>query len=202
MRHFRREGQVQNRNNCDESVIGFSSTVKRQCQLKTGPTVRSGRDGDPAVVENDDLLHEREAEAGAIPLGREERLEHALAKSRRNTRAVVRDADSRHVSRRNRAPTGSTIPGRPGIDAGLERVAQKIAEGLTQQHLVALDDAEFAGDFDIAAERSGVGKNFGCGTLADGAELDVGERQLRRAREVEEVGHDAATATRSRRECL
>src|SRR5687767_10942589 len=45
----------------------------------------------PAVVRDDDLLDEGQAETGAARFGREERAEHALGDSGRNARTVVGD---------------------------------------------------------------------------------------------------------------
>ena len=51
----------------------------RQRDPQAGAAERRRTGDNAAVVEHDDLLHQREAEAGAAALGREERLEHALA---------------------------------------------------------------------------------------------------------------------------
>ena len=46
---------------------------QRQRDLEAGAALRRRADGDAAVVKDDDLLHERETEAGAVALRREER---------------------------------------------------------------------------------------------------------------------------------
>ena len=51
--------------------------------------------------------------------------------------------------------------------AGLDRVAQQVAERLPQQHLVAFDGAELAAHLDVAAERARVGPDLLGRALAD-----------------------------------
>ena len=82
--------------------------------------------------------------------------------------------------------------GAGAADARLERVPQEIAERLAQQHLVAFDDAELAAHLDVAAERARVGPDFFRRPLADAAQIHVGQRQLRRPRELQEIGHHLA----------
>src|SRR4051812_8493475 len=48
---------------------------------------------DPAVVRVDDLPHDRQAEARALRLGREERVENSIAQILRHARPVVCDVD-------------------------------------------------------------------------------------------------------------
>ena len=52
--------------------------------------------------------------------------------------------------------------------------------------------AELAAHGDVAAERSRLGAQLLGGALADGAEVDGRQRELRRPREVQEVGDDLA----------
>ena len=98
----------------------------RQRDLKAGAAERRGADRDPAVVKDDDLLHERQAEAGAVALGGEERPEDPLARFRRDAGAVVFDddlslaavTDRARIERRRPAPAIRRRTPRPHSAAG------------------------------------------------------------------------------------
>ena len=80
--------------------------------------------------------------------------------------------------------------------AGFDGVPEQVAERLPQQHLVALEGAELAAHRDLAAQRPRLGAQFVRGPFADRLQIDRSERELRRAREVQEVGHDLAERLR------
>src|SRR6185369_14329544 len=105
-----------------------------------------------------------------VPLGREERLEHALPEISGNARTVVRDADPGHSGREVEFRLDRD-PRRLGVDTGVDRVPQQIADRLTEQHLVALHDAEFTADLDVATKSPHIRTNLGGGPLADRAEV-------------------------------
>jgi DNA-binding winged helix-turn-helix (wHTH) protein len=66
---------------------------ERQRDLKARAPFGRGAGHDASVVKDDDLLDEGEAKAGAVPLRREERAEHAVARIGGNARAVVVDGN-------------------------------------------------------------------------------------------------------------
>ena len=64
------------------------------------PVSRCAAQIDAPVVRVDDLPHDRQAEAGSLWLGREERIEDPVAQVRRHARAVVGDVDDDRRRRR------------------------------------------------------------------------------------------------------
>src|ERR1700730_15190801 len=108
-------------------------------------------------MEDDDLLHERQAEARAGPLRREERPEHLLARRRLDPRTIVLDRDVRHVLYGIDLRVKDDDRGEPRAATRLDGVSEQVAERLPQQHLVALERAEFTLDRDVAALRDDVG---------------------------------------------
>jgi hypothetical protein len=92
-------------------------------------------------VTHDYLLDHRQAKAGSLRFGREERRKEARKRVLWNTRPVVDDA-YRDVAGRLVA----TCHGYRGRDsasvARLDAVANQIAERLAQQDLVAFDDSK------------------------------------------------------------
>ncbi len=142
--------------------------------------------------QDDDLLHQSEAEAGAGSLRREKWTEHALAKRRVDAGPVVVDGDPRHLQHGIEIGVNHNLRRRGSADARLDGVAQQVAEGLAEQNLVAFDDAELAAHLHVPAGGARVGPDFLGRALADGAQVDFSQGQLRGAREVQEVGHDLA----------
>jgi hypothetical protein len=122
-------------------------------------------------VEDDNLLHQCEPEAGAASLGGEERTKHLFARGRVYSGSIVVDGNRRRASR----SIDSRFDDDSGLDrtigARFERVSEHVAERLTQQHVVAVDIAKFAAYRHLAAELACVGSYFVCGTLADRAEV-------------------------------
>src|SRR6266542_3669087 len=106
-----------------------------QRDAEAGPAQRRDAGDDAAVVKDDDLLHEREAEARAAALVREKGTENLLALRGRNAGPVVVHGDLRHLLRAIdfRLDDDSRRDGPAG--AGFEGVAQQVAERLPQQHL-------------------------------------------------------------------
>ena len=70
---------------------------------QTGPAALGVGGADPAVVGDDDLLDQGEAQAGPAGFGREERPEHRSAERGIDTGTVVRDADAQIPGPRPRA---------------------------------------------------------------------------------------------------
>src|SRR5215211_8484072 len=68
----------------------------RKRDAETRAPVRPRGDVDPAVVCVDDLANDRQAEAGALWLGREERTEDLVDDVRRHAGAVVHHIDLHH----------------------------------------------------------------------------------------------------------
>src|SRR5205814_4023476 len=84
---------------CVLCVFCVVALANWQEHLQAGPAERRRPGGHAAVVEHDDFLHEREPEARAVPLRREERTEHAIARRGLDTGPVVVDGDPRHLVR-------------------------------------------------------------------------------------------------------
>src|SRR5215469_1496668 len=64
-----------------------------EAQPDRGATARRFADIDGGVVKRCDLAHERQANAAALPLRREERYENLVALRRHNSRTVVGNGD-------------------------------------------------------------------------------------------------------------
>jgi hypothetical protein len=56
-----------------------------------------------------------------------------------------------------------------------EGVAQQVAERLSQQHVVSLNDSELAAHVHVTAKRSRVGANLVGSPFADRAQIDAGQ---------------------------
>ena len=80
-----------------------------------------GIDSDLAAMLADDLEHRGEAEAGAMPLGREERVENLLEVLRRDAAAVVLHLELHVVARGQR---GNLIRGQRGIGGAYPDMAR------------------------------------------------------------------------------
>src|SRR5687768_13870646 len=81
-------------------VRGAGRLRERQRHLKARPTRGRAAGCDPAVVRDDDLLHERETETGTGLLRGEERPEDAIARVWIESGAIVVHADMRLILRR------------------------------------------------------------------------------------------------------
>ena len=173
-----------------ESKICDQASGSVTCRL--APPAGEAAGDDAAVVEDDDFLHEREAEAGPVALRREERLKDALARRGGNARPVVGHGDAGQLLWPIDLRPDGDHRRDGGARAGFDGVPQQIAERLPQQHLVPLHGPELAGDDDVAAQGHGVGPDLVGGAFADGAQIHARQRQLRRPREVEEIGDDLA----------
>src|SRR5262249_31279780 len=138
---------------------------KRDLQRRTSGG-RAGGD-DAAIVKDDNLLDECEAETGAVALGREKRLGDALAQVHWNCGAIVRHRSARRFLNAVDLRVIRDLWRHGCARAGIERVPQQVAERLAQQHFVSVDDAEISVDRRIPAGRSGVGPNLVGRTLAD-----------------------------------
>ena len=141
-------------------------------------------------MKDDDLLDEREAQAGAASLGGEEWTEHALAIDGRDAGTVVVHGDARHFARPIVLGLNDHVRPARRRRTGFERVPEQVAEGLAQKDFVAFENAEFTVDVDAAAKGARVGANFVRCPLADRFEVHGCQRELRRPGEVQEVGHD------------
>src|ERR1700681_4536278 len=75
----------------DATLADLRSDGKRNLEARA--TEGGCADCNPAVVKDDDLLHESEAEARSVALRGEERPEHPLARRRRDAGAAVVDRD-------------------------------------------------------------------------------------------------------------
>src|SRR5262245_29227729 len=129
---------------------------KRQCNREPGSPAGFRLHSDAAVVRDDDLLYQRQAETGPARPSRDERPEDPRCNLRVDAGTVIDDRDARDVLRGVDARFDYDVRLHVRLDAGLERVAAQIAERLPQQDLVALHHGSLAVDGDRSPARPGV----------------------------------------------
>jgi hypothetical protein len=103
-------------------------------------------------VKDDDILHEGEAEAGAVPLGGEERPEDSIALRGLDAGTVVVHDDPHELLRLIDLRLNDDDRGERRSGARLDGIPEQVAERLPQQDLIALEAAELAADRDVAAQ--------------------------------------------------
>ena len=123
---------------------------------------------DAAVVRDDHFLDDRQAEAGAVSLGRDERLEDVCERVLRNARSVVLDGNANRRSFGQPFDTNRGNDGRSG--AGLGAIADQVADRLPQQNLIPQHTAELPRDDDAARLERLVGDR----ALDDGPQIESG----------------------------
>src|SRR5436190_4023014 len=108
------------------TVVGGALALRWQHDLEARAAGRRTTYRHSPVVEHDDLLNERETEAGPAALRREEGPEDTLAKRGRDAGPVVVDGDARHLLLQIDIGLNNDARRRRGADAGFERIAQQI----------------------------------------------------------------------------
>ena len=134
--------------------------MQRQRNEESGAGTRPRLDGDAAVVGDDHLLDECEAETRPVRLRREEGPEDAGRIGLVHARAIVGNGDALLALRRVDCAVDGDVRRDACRAAGLERVAAQVAQRLSQQDFVAFDRSEFAVDETVAGSRQGVCPDF------------------------------------------
>jgi hypothetical protein len=150
--------------------LRFCFEAKRH--LKAGAAEWRGSDGDSPVVENDDLLHQSQTQAGAVALGSEEGPENALARRGLDTRPAVLYEDAHRFPRAIDFGSNDDDRRQLGVGTRLDGIPDQVCEGLPQQYFVAFELAKLAPDRDVAAEVSRLGAELVGRALANGAQID------------------------------
>ena len=119
------------------------------------------------------------------------------------SRAAGRDAGTVVGNRDERLPVIAIDPHLdmdgghdPMLGAGFDRVAAQIAEGLTQQHFVALDAHARTGEVERTAARRDFRAHVVHRALQHGTQIDHFHRDVDGTREVQEIRHDFAERVR------
>jgi hypothetical protein len=123
-------------------------------------------------------------------LRREEGTEDALAMRGVDAGAVVCDVEAQKA--RLAIDFAVDLDGRhdAGFVTGFDRIASQVADRLAQQHLVAIDGGPRAADVHASSEPLGVGADVVGHALGERLHGDGAHGELRRPREVQEVGHN------------
>ena len=143
-------------------------------------------------MRHDDLLDEREAEAGAIAAGREERLEDPLPDGWVDARSVVDHMKANPSLLAVRVRVDADLRHGPRALARFHGVPDHVAHRLPEQHVVGFDGPELARQRDRAATTRDLSADVVGGAIDQFVEIDGRQAQRRGLREGQEVGDNSA----------